>query len=258
MEREECVGELDGKVCVVTGAAGSIGLATVKAMLREGARVMMVDFNADGLRTAAGTLDPARVDSVVADVTDAAQTRNYFARTVERFGPIDVLFSNAGLDGKLMPITEYPEDLFDKIVASHVRGGFLACKYGLPHMKDGGSIIITSSIVGLKGVPGNCSYVMSKHALTGLMRGLAREAAPRRIRVNTVNPGPIDNDFMRTAEVHMSRLIGKDAGEFFDEQIPLHRHGKPEEVAEAVCFLASDRSSYTNGSAVMVDGGFLA
>jgi NAD(P)-dependent dehydrogenase (short-subunit alcohol dehydrogenase family) len=252
------VGELEGKVCVVTGAAGSIGLATVKAMLRQGAKVMMVDFNADRLRTEAAALDQTRTGHVVADVTDAEQTRNYFSRTVERFGPIDVLFSNAGLDGKLMPITEYPEDLFDRIIASHVRGGFLACKYGLPHIKDGGSIVITSSIVGLRGVPGNCSYVMAKHALTGLMRGLAREVADRRIRVNTVNPGPIDNEFMRTAEVHMSKLIGKDAGDFFDEQIPLHRHGTPEEVAEAVCFLASDRSSFTSGSAIMVDGGFLA
>jgi NAD(P)-dependent dehydrogenase (short-subunit alcohol dehydrogenase family) len=258
MAWEEDLGELNGKVCVVTGAAGSIGLATVKAMLREGANVMMVDLNAEGLRAAASKLDPARVDHTVADVTDAEQTRNYFSRTVARFGQIDVIFSNAGLDGKLMPITEYPEDLFDRIIASHIRGGFLCCKYGLPHMKDGGSIIITSSIVGLKGVGGNCSYVMSKHALTGLMRGLAHEVAPRRIRVNTVNPGPIDNDFMRTAEVHMSKLLGRDAGQFFDEHIPLSRHGKPEEVAEAVCFLASDRSSYTNGSALMVDGGYLA
>lgn len=252
------MGELDGKVCVVTGAAGSIGLATVRAMVKHGASVMMVDISADRLKAAATTLDPKRVDAVVADVTDAGATRNYFTRAVERFGSIDVLFSNAGIDGKLMPITEYPEDLFDAIIASHIRGGFLACKYGLPHIKDGGSIIITSSIVGLKGVPGNCSYVMAKHALTGLMRGLAREVAHRRIRVNTVNPGPIDNDFMRTAEKHMSALIGRDAGDFFDEQIPLHRHGNPDEVAEAVCFLASDRSSYTSGSALMVDGGFCA
>lgn len=252
------MGELDGKVCVVTGAAGSIGLATVRAMVKHGASVMMVDISGERLKAAAAKLDPKRVDTVVADVTDAAATRSYFARAVERFGPIDVLFSNAGIDGKLMSITEYPEDLFDAIIASHVRGGFLACKYGLPHIKDGGSIIITSSIVGLKGVPGNCSYVMAKHALTGLMRGLAREVAHRRIRVNTVNPGPIDNEFMRTAEKHMSALLGRDAGDFFDEQIPLHRHGNPEEVAEAVCFLASDRSSYTSGSALMVDGGFCA
>jgi NAD(P)-dependent dehydrogenase (short-subunit alcohol dehydrogenase family) len=113
-------------------------------------------------------------------------------------------------------------------------------------------------LVGVRGVPGNCSYVMAKHALTGLMRGLAREVAHRGIRVNTVNPAPIDNEFMRTAEKTMSVLIGRDAGEFFDEQIPLGRHGTPEEVAEAVCFLASARSSFTSGNSLMVDGGFCA
>jgi len=195
---------------------------------------------------------------VAADVTDTAQTKNYVEKTVKRFGKIDVLFSNAGNDGPLMPITEYPEDLFDKIVTTHVRGGFLALKYTIPQMNDGGSIIITSSIVGLKGVPGNCSYVAAKHALMGLMRGTAKEVASRRIRVNSVNPGPVDNAFMRTAEKTMSQLLGRDAGEWFDEQIPLGRHAKPEEIAQAVCFLASDRSSYTSGTALMVDGAFCA
>jgi NAD(P)-dependent dehydrogenase (short-subunit alcohol dehydrogenase family) len=250
--------ELSNKVCVVTGGAGSIGEATARAMLRYGARIMLVDLDRARLEKTQAGLASADVDIAVADVTDTAQTRAYVARTVERFGKIDVLFSNAGLDGPLMPITEYPEDLFDRVIASHIRGGFLACKYALPHMNDGGSIIITSSIVGVRGVPGNCSYVMAKHALTGLMRGLAREVAHRRIRVNTVNPGPIDNDFMRTAERTMSRVLGRDAGDYFDEQIPMHRHGRPEEVAEAVCFLADDRCSYTTGTGFFVDGGFCA
>jgi len=153
-----------------------------------------------------------------------------------------------------MPITEYPEDQFDRIIATHVRGCFLACKYTIPHMNDGGSIIITSSTVGVKGVPGNCSYVAAKHALMGLMRCTAKEVASRRIHVNSVNPGPVDNPFMRTAEKTMSKLIGRDAGEWFDEQIPLGRHAMPDEIAQAVCFLASDRSSYTSGTALMVDG----
>lgn len=249
---------LEGKTCIVTGGAGSIGLASARALLADGAKVMLVDFDAARLDDAVRSLASDRVDQVTADVTDAAQVRNFVARTVARFGKIDVLFSNAGNDGPLMPITDYPEDLFDKIIATHVRGGFLTCKYTIPEMKDGGSIIITSSIVGVKGVPGNCSYVMAKHALMGLMRGLARELGHRRIRVNTVNPGPVDNEFMRTAEKSMSKLLGRDAGAFFDEQIPLGRHSKPEEVAQAVCFLASDRSSYVSGSAVMVDGAFCA
>ena len=255
---KQALGLVEGKTCIVTGGAGSIGLATVRTLLAEGARVMLVDLDADKLAGLVRDLGTDRAAFVAADVTDVLQTRRYVSETVARFGKIDVLFSNAGNDGPLMPITEYPEDLFDKIIATHVRGCFLACKYVIPQMNDGGSIVITASIVGVKGVPGNCSYVAAKHALMGLMRCVAREVAARRIRVNSVNPGPVDNVFMRTAEKTMSTLLGRDAGEWFDEQIPLGRHARPEEIAQAVCFLASDRSSYTSGTALMVDGAFCA
>jgi NAD(P)-dependent dehydrogenase (short-subunit alcohol dehydrogenase family) len=252
------MGCLDGKVCIVTGAAGSIGLATTQLMLQEGAKVMLVDLSEDRLNQAAAVLDSKRTDYAIADVTHAAQVRNYVDRTVARWGKIDVLFSNAGNDGPIIPTIDYPEDLFDKIVATHVRGCFLACKYAIPQMHDGGSIVITSSITGVKGVAGNCSYVAAKHALVGLMRCIAKEVAPRGIRVNTVNPGPIDNEFMRTAERSMSSLLGRDAGKMFDEIIPLKRHGLPDEVARAVLFLASGQSSYTSGSTLMVDGAMCA
>jgi NAD(P)-dependent dehydrogenase (short-subunit alcohol dehydrogenase family) len=249
---------VEGKTCIVTGGAGSIGLASVRALLAEGAHVMLVDLDADKLARTVRELDTDKAAFVAADVTSAEETRNYVGATVARWGKIDVLFSNAGNDGPLAPITEYPEDLFDRIIATHVRGCFLSCKYTIPHMNDGGSIIITSSIVGVKGAPGNCAYVAAKHALMGIMRCVAREVDGRHIRVNTVNPGPVDNVFMRTAEKTMSKIIGRDAGEWFDELIPLGRHAKPEEVAQAVCFLASDRSSYTSGTALMVDGAFCA
>jgi NAD(P)-dependent dehydrogenase (short-subunit alcohol dehydrogenase family) len=255
---EEVLGLVEGKTCIVTGGAGSLGLASVRALLAEGAKVMLVDLDADKLARTVRELGTDKAAFVAADVTDAAQTRNYVGETVARWGKIDVLFSNAGNDGPLMPITEYPEDLFDRIIATHVRGCFLACKYTIPQMNDGGSIIITASTVGVKGVPFNCSYVAAKHALMGMMRGVAKEVASRRIRVNSVNPGPVDNVFMRTAEKTMSDMLGRDAGEWFDEQIPLGRHAMPDEIAQAVCFLASDRSSYTSGTALMVDGGFCA
>jgi NAD(P)-dependent dehydrogenase (short-subunit alcohol dehydrogenase family) len=252
------LGTVEGKTCIVTGGAGSLGLASVRALIAEGANVMLVDLDADNLARSVRELDTDRAAFTAADVTDAAQTRRYVAETVARWGKIDVLFSNAGNDGPLMPITEYPEDLFDRIIATHVRGCFLACKYTIPQMNDGGSIIITASTVGVKGVPFNCSYVAAKHALMGLMRCISKEVAARRIRVNSVNPGPVDNLFMRTAEESMSKMLGRDAGEWFDEQIPFGRHAMPEEIAQAVCFLASDRSSYTTGTALMVDGGFCA
>jgi NAD(P)-dependent dehydrogenase (short-subunit alcohol dehydrogenase family) len=252
------VGMVEGKICIVTGGAGSLGLASARELLAEGGKVMLVDLDGDKLARTVRELNTNRAAFVAADVTDAAQTRNYVEQTVALWGKIDVLFSNAGNDGPLMPITEYPEDLFDQIIATHVRGGFLACKYTIPQMNDGGSIIITSSTVGVKGVPFNCSYVAAKHALMGLVRCVAKEVAPRRIRVNSVNPGPVDNLFMRTAEESMSKMLGRDAGAWFDEQIPFGRHAQPQEIAEAVCFLASDRSKYTSGNALMVDGAFCA
>jgi NAD(P)-dependent dehydrogenase (short-subunit alcohol dehydrogenase family) len=256
--REEAVGLVEDKTCIVTGGAGSLGLASARVLLAEGAKVMLVDLDAEKLGRTVRELATNRASFVAADVADAAQTRNYVGETVARWGKVDVLFSNAGNDGPLMPITEYPEDLFDRIMATHVRGGFLACKYTIPQMNDGGSIIITSSTVGVKGVPFNCSYVAAKHALMGLVRCVAKEVAPRRIRVNSVNPGPVDNAFMRTAEKSMSQMLGRDAGDWFDEQIPFGRHAEPDEIAQAVCFLASDRSKYTSGNALMVDGAFCA
>jgi NAD(P)-dependent dehydrogenase (short-subunit alcohol dehydrogenase family) len=250
--------ELRDKTCIITGGSGSIGLATARLFLAEGARVMLVDIDRAALDRAVAELKTERLDTVLADVTKTEDAKTYVARTVAKWGKIDVLFSNAGNDGPLMPITDYPEDLFDSIVTTHVRGCFLACKYAIPEMNDGGSIIITSSIVGVTGVPFNCSYVTAKHALVGMMRCVAKEVGRRGIRVNTVNPGPVDNDFMRTAERSMSKVIGREAGAFFDEQIPLGRHAKPEEVAEAVAYLASARSKYVSGSMIMVDGGFCA
>jgi NAD(P)-dependent dehydrogenase (short-subunit alcohol dehydrogenase family) len=223
-------------------------------MLSEGARVMMVDMSEQRLEQAASKFDAGRTAWVAADVTKPDQVRDFVDRTVAKWGAIDVLFSNAGNDGPLVPTVDYPEDVFDSIIATHVRGCFLVCKYTLPKMRDGSSIVITSSITGVKGVAGNCSYVAAKHALVGLMRCLAKEVAPRGIRVNTVNPGPIDNEFMRTAERSMSDMLGSDAGEMFDRLIPMGRHGQIDEVARAVLFLASSQSSYTSGSTLMVDG----
>jgi NAD(P)-dependent dehydrogenase (short-subunit alcohol dehydrogenase family) len=142
---------LENKVCVVTGGAGSIGLASARLFVREGAKVMLVDLNEADLQRATRELGSPSVDWFVADVGDAAATRAYVERAVDRFGPIDVLFSNAGNQGPVVPVTEYPEDAFDAQIRVHVRGAFLACKYGLPRMRDGGSLIITSSVVGAMG-----------------------------------------------------------------------------------------------------------
>ena len=203
---------LANKVCIITGGAGSLGLASAKLFLSEGAKVMLVDLDGGDLARAAAELASPHVDALAADVSDAAATRNYVERTVARFGSIDVLFSNAGNHGPVTAVTDYPEDVFDRVIAVHVRGAFLACKYALPRMNDGGSIIITSSVVGAMGAPGSVAYVTAKHAQVGLMRTVAKEAARRGIRVNTLHPGPIDNAFQLKIEEGIGKMKAALAG----------------------------------------------
>jgi NAD(P)-dependent dehydrogenase (short-subunit alcohol dehydrogenase family) len=248
---------LDGKVCIVTGAAGSLGLATAELFLREGANVTLVDRDASALNVAAERLDAHAGHLMVqaADVADAAATSAFVEATLARWGGLDVLFCNAGVSGAICPVVDYPEDVFDRVMAVNVRGPFLGCKYALPKMRDGGSIVITSSVVGTTSDPGIAAYATSKHAVIGLMRTVAKEAAPRGIRVNVVAPGPIENDFQRNVEAGLSRAIGRDAGQFLDGLIPLGRHGRAEEIGRLVLYLASGQSSFSTGAVFMADGG---
>ncbi len=249
------MGILEGKTCIVTGAAGSLGLASVRLFVQEGARVMLVDRDRDTLGAALKTLPEGRATAMLADVSDAKDTAAYVSATVARWGPIDVLFSNAGVSGVIRPVTDYPEDVFDQVMAVNLKGSFLACKYALPQMRDGGSIVMTSSVVGVTSDPGISAYAASKHALIGLMRTVAKEVAARRIRVNVVAPGPIDNAFQREVESGLTQALGTDAGKFLDSVIPLGRHAGADEVARTVLFLASEQSAFTTGSVVMADGG---
>jgi NAD(P)-dependent dehydrogenase (short-subunit alcohol dehydrogenase family) len=250
------MGLLDNKVCVITGGAGSIGLASAQLFLREGARVMVVDLREADVARAAKALNSPNAATFAADVGKTDDVKAYLDATVKKFGKIDVLFSNAGNSGVVTPVTDYPEDIFDSVIAVHVRGAFLACKYGLPQMNDGGSVIITSSIVGVKGDGGGAvAYVTAKHAQVGLMRSVSKNAARRNIRVNTLHPGPIDNPFQLNIEQGITKLAGRDGTELLNEAIPLGRHGHPDEIARSALFLASDMSSFTTGATILADGG---
>lgn len=247
---------LTNKVCVITGGAGSVGLATARVFLAEGAKITLVDLKDADLKRAAAELHSANVDTAAGDVTDAASTKAYFAKTVAKWGKIDVLFSNAGNQGVVAPFTDYPDEIFDSVIAVHIRGAFLACKYGIPHMNDGGSVVITSSIVGTRaGAGGAIAYVTAKHGQIGVMRSVAREAAARKIRVNTIHPGPIDNEFQLRIEQGISRMRNIDATKIINQGIPLQRHARADEIAQSVLYLASDMSTFTTGSTLMVDGG---
>ena len=240
---------MKGKVALITGGAGSIGLATAELFLREGARVMLVDLHAADLAGAAST---------IADVTNPEQVRAAVEHTVATFGKIDVLVSNAGTMGAIGPIEDYPIDAFDEVIAVHVKGAFLTCRFAVPHMNDGGSIIITSSVVGVRGAPGPYGYITAKHAQVGLMRSLAKQLAPRRIRVNTIHPGPVDNAFQLGIEQRLSEIMGRDATAALNAQIPLGRHAQPAEIAQSMLYLASDASSFTTATTLMADGGMSA
>lgn len=246
---------LEGKVCLITGGGGSLGLATARLFLKEGAHVVLADRNAEALAAAQHRLDDVNVATVVGDATSEADVARTVEAVMERHGRLDVLVANAGTPAQATPVTEFDTDEFDATFAVHVRGVFLLCKYGLRVLGDGGSVVIVSSVAGLRADPGVVAYVAAKHAQVGLMRSVAKEVAPRGIRVNTVHPGPVANEFQAGIEQRLSPVLGTDATAFFDRQIPLGRHAQPEEIAASVLYLASKQSSFTTGSTLVVDGG---
>ena len=247
--------KLENKVAIITGGAGSIGRTTAKLFLEQGARVMLVDMDEAELKEAIDELEGERIKFCVADVSKASDVENYVNETVKEFGKIDVFFNNAGIEGVVKPLVEYPEDVFDKVIAVNVKGVWLGNKYVLPHMNDGGSIIMTSSVAGLTGSPNVSAYITSKHAVVGIMRATAVEAAPRKIRVNSVHPSPVDNRMMRSLEEGFSKGHAAEVKKTLEATIPLGRYAEPVEIARLVLFLASDDSQFITGTTQIVDGG---
>jgi NAD(P)-dependent dehydrogenase (short-subunit alcohol dehydrogenase family) len=254
------MGKLDGKVAIVTGASGGIGAAAAALFVQEGASVMLVDVDAKALFEVASSLGTERVAACAADVSEPEHAARYVERTVERFGGVDVLLANAGIEGKVCPLLDYPLADFDRVLSVNVRGAFLGIQQAAPHIakRGGGSIVITSSVAGVIGSPGLSAYVASKHAVIGLMKTAACELAPMSIRVNTLNPGPIENRMMRSIEEQAAPGHGDAVKQGFLAQVPLGRYGTNEEMAKMALFLASDDSSYCTGGVFLGDGGFVA
>lgn len=246
---------LDGRVALVTGGAGSIGGATARAFVQEGATVVLADLDEAGMATVAADLGDAAV-TVPCDVTDEAAVAGAVRTAVDRFGRLDIAFANAGVFGAHHTVAEYPVDVFDHVMAVNVRGSFLVCKHAMAAMGDGpGAIVINSSVVGLTAAPGILAYATAKHALVGLMRTAAHEGAKQGIRVNTIHPGPVDNVFQHSIEVGATGAGEDEAARIFDGMIPLDRHAQPSEIARAVVFLASDDASFITGATIAADGG---
>ncbi len=259
--------KLENRVAIVTGGAGSIGREAAKLFFEAGAKVILVDLVEADLKKAIAIMAAAiggetgadigkeNITYCVADVTSSVDIQLYVQKTVETYGKIDIFFNNAGIEGEVMPITEYPEDVFDKVIAVNVRGVWLGNKYVLPHMNDGGSIIMTSSVSGILGSPNVSAYITSKHAVVGIMRATAVEVAPRRIRVNSIHPSPVDNRMMRSFEDGFAAGHGADVKKTLEAHIPLRRYAEPIEIARLVLFLASDDSQFITGTTQIIDGG---
>jgi len=251
---------LKNKVAIITGGAGGIGLETAKLFLNEGAKgVLLVDLDEEMLKDAAKGLDSDNVSFFSADVSKSDEVKAYTDKAIEEFGQIDVLFLNAGIEGVVKPLTEYPEEMFDKVMDVNVKGVWLGMKHAFPHMKNsGGSVIITSSVAGLQGTPNVMAYVTSKHATIGAMKVGALEGAEHNIRVNSIHPSPVDNRMMRSLEEGFAPGGAEEAKKGFEQMIPLGRYGKNEEIASLALFLASDESKFITGSTYAIDGGLTA
>ena len=254
---------LTGKIALITGGAGGIGQAAARRFTAEGAKVVLVDLDESALQSVVQSIGEDMASYAVADVTQPEQVQSYVNAAVERWGGVDIYLANAGIEGTLSSIPEYPIDIFDRVMAVNVRGVWLGLKYVIPVMRNrgGGSIVITSSTAGIGGSAGISAYVTSKHAVIGMMRTAALECAPLGIRVNTVNPAPIETrmmrslEEMRTAAADDSAVTLEHIKRSFEARIPLQRYGNPEEVANMMLFLASDESSFCTGGVYMVDGG---
>ena len=250
------MGVMDGKHCIITGGAGSVGLASAKALAGAGATLMLVDRDAAALEQSADSIGAKDTLVAVADISNSSEVRAFVKQAVDAWGKIDVVFANAGISGTNAAVTDFPEDIFDAVLDVNVRGTFLTLKHSIPYIRDGGSIVVTSSIMGVRTRPGTVGYITSKHALIGMVRCVARELAGRNIRANIIAPGPLENEFQQTIEDRVSAAMGVNATEMLNNMIPLGRHGTAEEISRAVLFLASDQSSFTTGAVLMADGGW--
>lgn len=252
---------MKNKRIVISGGSGAIGKALAKELLNKGATVLITDLKEEDLHQVEYELASDQLFTFKADVTKENEVSNYVQYAVEKMGGIDVFYNNAGIEGKVAPLDEYPLEVFDQLINVNIKGVYYGLRYVFPVMKknkDGGSIIITSSVAGLMGTPNVLPYVTSKHAVIGMMKSAALEGAPHKIRVNTVNPSPVDNRMMRSLEEGFAPGAGAEAKKGFEQSIPLKRYATNEDVAKLMLFLGSDESSFITGTVNPVDGGMTA
>lgn len=244
--------KLAGKIAVITGGNSGIGLATAKRFVEEGAHVVITGRREKELAETAAFIG-RNVTTVAGDISNLEDLDRLYAVVKEKHGHIDILFANAGA-GTVGPLATATEAHFDKTFDVNVKGLFFTVQKALPLFKDGGSIILTSSGANVLGLPAFTAYAASKAAVRNFARGWTMELKDRKIRVNSMSPGPIETPALeKTTGLTVEQA--EQAAAQFVSQVPLGRRGKPEEIAAAVVFLASDESSYITGVDLAVDGG---
>ncbi len=251
---------LDGKVAIITGAAGGIGGATAKLFLDLGARVVITDRPGPKLSEAQERLGGENCATIAVDCTDEAATKDAVDTTLSLFGKLDIMVANAGTEGTLKPVDQLALGEFEQVLRTNVLGVWLAIKYAAPAMRAAGkgSIVALSSVAGVVGFAGMAPYIASKHAVYGLVKTAALELAAAKIRVNAVAPGPIDNRMMKSLG---DQLGGGDAKGFravLEHMVPMGRYGTNDEIANLIAFLGSDAASYCTGGLYLADGGYVA
>lgn len=256
---EPVSGRFAGCVAAVTGAAGALGRATALRLAGEGARLLLLDRDADGL-SEVQKLCPGSV-TVVGDAASAADVKRAADTARQTLGPVELLVAAAGVIGPSKNAIDVDEDEFDRVFAINVKGSWLAAKHFIPHMREigRGSVVLFSSTAGLQGSPVYSIYSASKGAVTLLTKSLALNHATENIRVNCVCPGTIDSPMHRQGMAAIADPVARAEREVFQKaKHPMNRFGQPEEVAAGVLYLLSDDASYVTGHALPVDGGRLA
>ncbi|MCO5176930.1 MAG: SDR family oxidoreductase [Thermomicrobiales bacterium] len=248
---------LDGKVAIITGGASGIGAASARLFAAEGASVGIIDLQADEIDQTVGEVQAAGGTAFgqAADVSRSDEVQQAIDAIADRFGRVDVLFANAGVSGH-GTVVDIPEDEFRRTIEVNLFGGFHCARHAIPHMTSGGSIIFTASELALVGSRRNAAYTASKAGLIGMARSMALDHAPDGIRVNVLCPGPIDTPMLQRSIVGHADSAAY--AQMIVDETPLHRIGRPDEIARVALFLASDDSSYMTGSTVVADGGATA